>query len=332
MHTHSTIVLHEKAQCEKPPPPMFRATARLNPPRLENYRPAVLEGPVQIIEEPGLLAAWTRSRRERGETIAFVPTMGFLHEGHLSLMREARKRGQHLVVSVFVNPLQFAPKEDLARYPQDLAGDTAKCREIGADVLFLPSLDRLYPEGFDTRVQVGALASGLCGASRDGHFAGVATVVLKLLNLVRPTTAVFGSKDYQQLQVIRRMVRDFDLDIEILSMPIVRERDGLAMSSRNAYLSPSERSQALVLHRALGELQAWIDGGTRQADVLLSRVRGLLEEQPLARIDYVALVDTETLASVERVDSHPVLAALAVRFGKTRLIDNCVLNPGGGHA
>ncbi|MEE2829702.1 MAG: pantoate--beta-alanine ligase [Myxococcota bacterium] len=283
---------------------------------------------MQVIEEPALLTAWARSVRERGETIAFVPTMGFLHEGHLSLMREARKRGQHLVVSIFVNPLQFAPGEDLERYPQDLAGDAAKCREIGVDVLFLPSPDRLYPEGFQTRVQVGPLASGLCGASRDGHFSGVATVVLKLLNLVRPTTAVFGSKDYQQLQVIRRMVRDFDLDIEILGMPIVREPDGLAMSSRNAYLSPSERSQASVLQRALGEIQGWVDEGTRQADVLLSRLRGLVEEQPLARIDYITLVDAETLAPIDRVENRPILAALAVRFGTTRLIDNSLLRPG----
>ena len=228
---------------------------------------------MRTIENPQEMATWSRSAVLRGETIAFVPTMGFLHEGHLSLIREARKRADHLVVSIFVNPLQFCPGEDLDRYPRDPEGDAANCRDLGADVLFLPSPSSLYPEGFQTRVQVGSLASRLCGASREGHFEGVATVVLKLFNLVRPSCAVFGAKDYQQLQVIRRMVRDFSLDVAVVGMPIVREPDGLAMSSRNAYLSEEERRQALVLHRALAALEDRIHGGERSVAELLLDLR-----------------------------------------------------------
>lgn len=280
------------------------------------------------IEDPQKLTDWARSVRDRGESISFVPTMGFLHEGHLSLIREARQSGRHLVVSIFVNPLQFGPDEDLDCYPSDLASDSARCEELGVDVLFLPTRAALYPEGSQTRVQVGALASGLCGASRPGHFEGVATVVLKLFNLVRPNVAAFGSKDFQQLQVIRRMVLDFDLDIEILGMPIVREEDGLAMSSRNAYLSSSERQQALVLNQSLAELESWVLSGEVEVASLLSRTRALIEQQPLAAIDYVALVDAESLEPLARLGNTPVLAALAVRFGSTRLIDNRVLRPG----
>lgn len=283
---------------------------------------------MQTITDPQELSRWTREVRARGESIAFVPTMGFLHEGHLSLMREARKRADHLLVSIFVNPLQFGPNEDLDRYPRDPEGDAAKCRSVGCDLLFTPTVASLYPDGFQTRVQLGPLASRLCGASREGHFEGVATVVLKLFGLVRPNVAVFGSKDYQQLQIIRRMVRDFDLDVEVVGMPIVREPDGLAMSSRNAYLSTDERSQALVLSGCLRALEGWVAGGEGDVANLLGRMRRLIEEQPLATIDYVEIVDAAELSSIERLGTRPVLAALAVRFGGTRLIDNRVLEVG----
>jgi len=253
--------------------------------------------------------------------------MGFLHEGHLSLMREARKRADHLVVSIFVNPLQFAPGEDLDRYPRDPKGDAQKCAAYGCDILFTPVKAELYPAGFQTTVQVGALAERLCGASRAGHFEGVATIVLKLFGLVRPDIAVFGSKDFQQLQIVRRMVQDFDLGIEIVGMPIVREVDGLALSSRNAYLSKAERQQALVLSRTLAAMNDWIVAGERDAQLLLGRSRELITQQELATIDYVELVDAEQLTALEVIGSAPVLAAMAVRFGGTRLIDNKVITP-----
>jgi len=252
--------------------------------------------------------------------------MGFLHEGHLSLMRAAVSRADHLVVSIFVNPLQFAPGEDLARYPSDPAGDAAKCAALGCNLLFTPVKASLYPEGFQTRVQVGALAARLCGGSREGHFEGVATIVLKLFGLVQPNVAVFGSKDFQQLQIIRRMVHDFDLGIDIVGMPIVREEDGLALSSRNLHLNPQERQQALALRRTLVAIQEWVDGGERDVLTLLAQARALLQEQPLADIDYIDIVDAEELTALDRLGSEPALAALAVRFGETRLIDNRVLS------
>jgi len=281
---------------------------------------------MQSIEHPAEMAAWSQEVRSRGETVAFVPTMGFLHEGHLSLMRRARDCADHLVVSIFVNPLQFGPGEDLERYPRDPDGDADRCREVGTDVLFLPSSTALYPDGFQTTVQPGALALPLCGASRPGHFDGVATVVLKLFNIVSPDLAVFGRKDYQQLQVLRRMGRDLDLPVEILGMPIVRETDGIAMSSRNAYLSPAQRLQAQVLHRALDRVEAALAGGERSTAVLVELASSLISAQPLAEIDYVELVDAESLQPTGEVSS-PALLALAVRFGGTRLIDNRVLSP-----
>mgnify|MGYP003956565601 CR=1 FL=1 len=281
---------------------------------------------MQSIEHPAEMAAWTQELRSRGETVALVPTMGFLHEGHLSLMRRARERADHLVVSIFVNPLQFGPGEDLERYPRDPDGDAERCREVGTDVLFLPSSKLLYPDGFQTTVQPGALALSLCGASRPGHFDGVATVVLKLFNIVSPDVAVFGRKDYQQLQILRRMGRDLDLPVEILGMPIVREVDGIAMSSRNAYLSPAERLQAQVLHQALDRVEASVAGGERSTDALVQLACSLVSAQPLAEIDYVELVDAESLPPTRELSS-PALLALAVRFGGTRLIDNRVLVP-----
>ena len=276
--------------------------------------------------DPAALQSWAGEVRARGETIGFVPTMGFLHEGHLSLMRIARPRCDHLVVSIFVNPLQFGPDEDLARYPRDEAGDTARCAAEGVDVLFFPMPATMYPEGFQTRVKAGPLASPLCGAARQGHFDGVVTVVLKLFNLVQPHLAVFGAKDYQQFQVIASMVRDLNLPVDVVAGPIVREPDGLAMSSRNAYLSGDARRQALCLHRALGQARSLFAGGERGVATLLTATRRLIEAQPLVDIDYVELLDAENLTPIERIE-RPAVLALAAKFGATRLIDNCVLDP-----
>ena len=261
-----------------------------------------------------------------GRRIGFVPTMGFLHEGHLSLMRLARKRCDVLVASIFVNPTQFGPNEDLDAYPRDFARDERLCREVGVDLLFYPAPEEMYAPDASVWVDETALSSGLCGASREGHFRGVCTVVAKLFNLVRPTVAVFGEKDAQQLRVIERMVRDLFFPVEILRGPIVREPDGLAMSSRNKYLSPEERREALCLRRALDRAESLFAAGERSAAVLREAMAQVVGAVPRAEIDYIELVDDESLRPVERID-HPVLAALAVRIGKTRLIDNAVLRP-----
>ncbi|MCP4868821.1 MAG: pantoate--beta-alanine ligase [Proteobacteria bacterium] len=281
---------------------------------------------MQVFETPSEMAAWARAVRDRGETIAFVPTMGYLHEGHLSLMREARERGQHLVASIFVNPLQFGANEDLDTYPRDAAGDAAKCRDVGVDVLFTPTKASLYPDGFQTTVQPGPIAGPLCGASRPGHFEGVCTIVLKLFNLVRPNVGVFGRKDYQQLAVLRRMARDFDVDVDVLGMPIVRESDGVAMSSRNARLGADQRTQAQVLHRALDLAESLVAAGERGVEAIVAAAAVLIREQPLADIDYVELVDADDLSTICDLEA-PAVLALAVKFGSVRLIDNRVLTP-----
>ena len=276
--------------------------------------------------DPAALQAWAAEVRARGETIGFVPTMGYLHEGHLSLMRIARPDCDHLVVSIFVNPLQFGPDEDLDRYPRDEAGDTARCAAEGVDVLFFPMPATMYPEGFQTRVKAGPLASPLCGAARQGHFDGVVTVVLKLFNIVLPHLAVFGAKDYQQFQVIAAMVRDLNLPVAVVAGPIVREADGLAMSSRNAYLSDEARRQALCLNRALAQAEASFANGERDVSALRAGARQFIGAQALADIDYIELLDAENLTPIDRID-RPAVLALAVAFGPTRLIDNCLLDP-----
>jgi len=272
------------------------------------------------------MAAWARAVRARGESIAFVPTMGYLHEGHLSLMREARGRGDHLVVSIFVNPLQFGPNEDLDSYPRDAEGDAAKCRDVGVDVLFTPTKASLYPAGFQTTVQPGPIAGPLCGASRPGHFEGVCTIVLKLFGLVRPRVALFGRKDYQQLAVLRRMARDLDLDVEVLGMPIVREADGVAMSSRNARLTPEQRTAAGVLSRALDRAEHLVADGERGVEAVVAAAASLIAEEPGAALDYVELVDADDLSTICDLEA-PAVLALAVHFGSVRLIDNRVLTP-----
>lgn len=244
----------------------------------------------------------------------------------MSLIREGRQRGDLLVVSIYVNPLQFAPSEDLESYPRSPDRDASLCKEAGVDVLFLPSSETLYPKGYQTTVSMGPLADVLCGASRPGHFDGVCTVVLKLFNLVRPTVALFGSKDYQQLQVIRAMVSDLNLDIEVVGMPIVRDADGLAMSSRNAYLSASQRSQALCLSESLALAEKLVAEGERDSATLLATVHAHIEKHEFAEIDYVNLVDAGSLDTLSGTIGSSTLVALAVRFGKTRLIDNRVLS------
>jgi pantoate--beta-alanine ligase len=267
---------------------------------------------------------WAEEARAAGKRIGLVPTMGYLHAGHISLVTEARRHVDHVVASIFVNPLQFGHNEDLDRYPRNLARDTELLAAAGTEVLYLPQASEMYPEGFQTTVTVEHVTRGLCGESRPGHFRGVTTVVAKLFNAVCPHVAVFGEKDFQQLVAIRRMVRDLDFDVEIIGGPIVREADGLAMSSRNAYLSPEERGAALCLSRALAAAQAEVQRGERSAAVVLDGARAVLAAEPRARVDYVALADPESLRPLDRIDG-PTLLALAVFVGNTRLIDNTIL-------
>lgn len=264
------------------------------------------------------------SLKRAGKRIAFVPTMGFLHEGHASLLREGRTRGDILVLSIFVNPIQFGPNEDLERYPRNLEGDCAIARASGVDIVFTPTAAEMYPAGFQTSIRVRDLALPLCGASRPGHFDGVATVVTKLFNCVQPDVALFGNKDFQQLAIIRRMTLDMSLPVEIVGMPIVREADGLAMSSRNAYLSPEERKSALCLSRAIQVVRTRYGAGESRAETLLSAARELILAEPTASIDYLEFRDSGTLETVSTV-SDTTLMALAVKIGTTRLIDNTLL-------
>ena len=270
------------------------------------------------------MRAWSDRARGAGARIGLVPTMGYLHDGHLSLVAEARRRADTCVASIFVNPLQFGPSEDLARYPRDLPHDRAALSDAGVDVLYLPSAVEMYPSQFQTEVTVSEVSSGLCGRSRPGHFRGVTTVVTKLFNAVKPHVAVFGEKDFQQLAVIRRMAADLDTGIEVVGAPIVREADGVAMSSRNAYLSADERAAARCLSRALASAREALAGGARDSNTILGAVRAELDREPLARVDYAELVDVDSLRSIERV-SDSALLALAVFIGRTRLIDNAVL-------
>jgi len=250
--------------------------------------------------------------------------MGYLHEGHLALVRECQRRADATVVSVFVNPLQFGPAEDLDRYPRDLGRDAALLERTGVDVLFAPEVPEMYPPGFETHVEVERSTRGLCGAHRPGHFRGVTTVVAKLFNIVRPHVAVFGEKDFQQLVVVRRMARDLDFNIEIVGVPTVRDEDGLASSSRNAYLTPEQRRAALAIPRALSAAREAFVRGERRAAALLAAARAPLEAEPAVRIEYVAVVDAQTLAECSTV-TRPARLALAVWVGRTRLIDNCAL-------
>lgn len=271
-----------------------------------------------------LRQAVTGARRQ-GQTIGLVPTMGALHEGHVSLLRLARLDGGFVVATIFVNPTQFGPAEDFTRYPRTLEKDLEACSAAGVDLVFVPDVATIYPEGFKTFVEVEGLQDVLCGASRPGHFRGVCTVVLKLFNLVQPDRAYFGQKDAQQVRIIQQMVRDLDVPVRIVVGPTVREADGLALSSRNRYLEPDQRRQATVLYRALLETKAAIEAGERSPAMLQRRLADRIAEAPAAELDYAAVVDAETLTPPPRLHGQTLLA-VAVKFGGTRLIDNLLVN------
>jgi pantoate--beta-alanine ligase len=281
---------------------------------------------MQIIERVLEMSRWSEAQRRDGRRITLVPTMGFLHEGHLRLVREGKQRGDCVVVSIFVNPKQFAPSEDFATYPRDFGRDRELLERENIDALFHPSAGEIYSAGFQTQISVDKLSRVLCAPYRPGHFQGVATVVAKLFNIVRPHVAIFGEKDYQQLQVIRRLVRDLNFDIEIVGHPIVREADGLAISSRNIYLSSEERQAALCLSRSLARGACMVKGGETRGRVITAAVRAEIEKEPLASVEYITLCNSATLEAVEAIQETALLA-LAVRIGKTRLIDNRILKP-----
>lgn len=263
-------------------------------------------------------------RKEITGTVGFVPTMGYLHEGHLSLVRQARRDNDITVTSIYVNPTQFGPHEDFQVYPRDPARDSELLKKEGNDILFMPSDKEMYPEGYCSWVDVQKLTERLEGASRPGHFRGVATIVAKLFNIVSPHRAYFGQKDAQQAIVIKKMVRDLNMNLEIVVMPTVREADGLAMSSRNVYLSPEERKQATILFRALTLAKEIREKGENNAQIIKSSMIELIKTQPLAEIDYVSIADPENLEELTEIKS-PALCSLAVKIGKTRLIDNIII-------
>lgn len=284
---------------------------------------------MEIINRRQRMASVARKlRREEDKTIGLVPTMGALHEGHLSLVREARRMCDVVVVSVFVNPTQFGPGEDFDRYPRDLTNDTCLLSDYNVEYIFAPAVEEIYPKNFATYVNVEGLSEQYEGAARPGHFRGVATVLTVLFNTVRPDFAFFGQKDAQQTLVVRRLVRDLAFDTEIVVLPTVREESGLALSSRNAFLSKDERKAATVLYRALSQAREVYKEGERHPKRLAETVRALVEAEPLARLDYVTVADAETMEKFDRInDERPVLIAVAVRLGPTRLIDNIIIQP-----
>ena len=274
-----------------------------------------------IVKTVDEVRAHVKAWRKEGLSVGLVPTMGYLHEGHGSLISASVKDNDKTVVSVFVNPMQFSPNEDLESYPRDMERDSALCEHLGADLIFNPEPEEMYKDGFSSYVDMSVLTEDLCGKSRPIHFRGVCTVVNKLFNIVTPDRAYFGEKDAQQLAIIKHMVYDLNMDIEIIGCPIVREEDGLAKSSRNTYLSADERKAALVLSRAVKLGQELIENGERDARVITDSMKVLIEKEPLARIDYVKIVDADTIQPVDTIEK-PILCAMAVYIGKTRLIDN----------
>jgi pantoate--beta-alanine ligase len=277
-----------------------------------------------VVERIGDVRRKVRKARGKGLRVGLVPTMGALHEGHASLIRAARAECGYVVVSIFVNPTQFGPGEDLARYPRPIENDLAVCRREGADLVFTPAAAEMYPEGFATTVRVAGLSEKMCGAFRPGHFDGVCTVVAKLLAIVQPDAAYFGEKDAQQLAIVRRMAADLNLPVEIRGCPLVREPDGLALSSRNAYLSPEERQRALALSAALAEARKAIQSGERDAAAVAGMLRRRLQAATGVELQYVAVVDPDTLADLDRIAGQ-ALVAVAAKVGATRLIDNVLL-------
>ncbi len=278
---------------------------------------------MEVVKTVQRMKALSQEARERGETIVLVPTMGFFHEGHLSLIREGRKRGDLLVVSLFVNPTQFGPSEDYETYPRDFERDFRMAKEASVDILFCPEVEEMYPPGHQTVVRVTEVTQGLCGKSRPTHFQGVTTVVLMLFEIVRPHVAIFGEKDFQQLVTIRQMVRDLHVDVEIVGMPTVRETDGLAMSSRNVRLQPAERKAALSLYRALMEAEGLVRRGEREANRIRDAMNRIFQAEPLVRLDYLEICDAHSLREVSRLQGDVVIA-VAAHVGGVRLIDNFV--------
>ncbi|MDQ2918823.1 MAG: pantoate--beta-alanine ligase [Verrucomicrobiota bacterium] len=272
------------------------------------------------------MSSLARKLRRENKTIGFVPTMGALHEGHLALFKQARQMSDIVIVSIFVNPAQFNEQSDFDKYPRDLTADAALLSQYQVDYIFAPDSSEIYGDKFSTYVYVEGLTETLEGASRPGHFRGVATVVTILLNTIRPDFAFFGQKDAQQVAVIKRLTQDLGFDTEIITVPIVREESGLAMSSRNSLLSDDERQKASIIYKALREVKLLVGNGERNAARLVEIMRQTIQSEPLAQIDYIAVVDNETLAPIEKVGENPVLITVAVRFGKVRLIDNAVLN------
>ena len=279
---------------------------------------------MQIIHHLVDMTRWSNEVIAGGKALALVPTMGYFHAGHLSLMRQAGRLADHVVVSLFVNSLQFGPREDLSRYPRDLQRDARLAENEKVDILFVPTSEEMYAPDFNTRVRVNGITDTLCGQQRPTHFEGVTTVVAKLFNIIKPHCAVFGQKDFQQLSVIRKMVRELNWDIEIFAHPIVREEDGLAMSSRNTYLSSEERSKALCLNKAIQHAKARFADGLDDSDLLISEIRDIISANSGVNIDYISVVDKDTLSDKEVIDSQSVLA-LAIKVGGTRLIDNCFM-------
>ena len=269
------------------------------------------------------MQVFSESARNSGQKISFVPTMGYFHDGHLSLMREGRQRADCLAISIYVNPTQFGPSEDFEKYPRDFERDKGLAEGVGVDVIFYPEDKEMYPEHYQTYVNVDNVTQNLCGMSRPGHFRGVTTVCAKLFNIVKPHSAIFGKKDFQQLVAIKRMVIDLNMDLDIIGMPIVREPDGLAMSSRNVYLKTDEREGALSLSRSLNIAKEMYDRGERDVAAILAQVRKYIERHPHTNIDYAKICDTTTLKDIGHIEGESVLA-LAVKINKTRLLDNYV--------
>ena len=282
---------------------------------------------MQTLTEPRTMQAWADGEHAAGRRIALVPTMGALHEGHMALVAEARRHADRVVVSIFVNPIQFNRRDDFEKYPRDLATDAALCEAGGVDAIYAPHPAAMYPEGFQTSVEVARLTEPLCGANRPGHFRGVTTVVTKLFHAVRPDVAVFGEKDFQQLAIVRRMTADLDFGIEIVGLPTVREADGLALSSRNRLLDAEARQAAVCVPRALDAAEAAVRRGERRTAAIVAAAEAVIQDEPRARLEYAELRNPETLDEVEEVGA-PTLLALAVWVGSVRLIDNRVLHPG----
>lgn len=279
---------------------------------------------MEVLKTLAEMKAWSRSVREDGHTLGLVPTMGYLHAGHLSLARKSMSACDRTVVSIFVNPTQFGPNEDLDTYPRNLEADRQELERLGVDALFLPTGEDMYPEGFQTYVHVEEITDKLCGTSRRELFRGVTTIVLKLFNIVQPHSAFFGEKDRQQLEVIRKMVGDLNLDVAIVGLPIIREPDGLAMSSRNQYLGKAERQTALSLHEALQQAQQLVAQGESSVATLRSRMRNIIEREGEAQVDYISVCDPQQFEELEEIQGK-VMIALAVHVGKARLIDNCLI-------